>query len=131
MVDEPTVHVRYLVDDVAASVDFYTSHFGFTVHTSFPPAFADVVRGNLRLLLSGPTSSAGRAMDDGEVPHAGGWNRIHLITDDLDADVTRLLAAGVPFRNDVVRGPGGAQILAVDPSGNLVELFQPADHPPG
>ena len=131
MVDEPTVHVRYLVDDVAATVDFYTTHFGFTVNTDFPPVFADVVRGNLRLLLSGPTSSAGRAMADGEVPHAGGWNRIHLITDDLDADVTRLLAAGVPFRNDVVRGPGGAQILAVDPSGNLVELFQPADHPPG
>lgn len=129
MVDEPTVHVRYLVDDVAASVDFYTAHFGFAVHTSFPPAFADVVRGNLRLLLSGPASSAGRPMADGEVPHAGGWNRIHLITDDLDADVARLRDAGVPFRNDVVTGPGGAQILAVDPSGNLVELFQPAAPP--
>ena len=90
MVDEPTVHVRYLVDDVAASVDFYTTHFGFTVNTDFPPVFADVVRGNLRLLLSGPTSSAGRAMADGEVPRAGGWNRIHLHTDDLESDVARL-----------------------------------------
>lgn len=126
MVDEPTVHVRYLVDDVAASVDFYTTHFGFTVNTDFPPVFADVVRGNLRLLLSGPTSSAGRAMADGEVPRAGGWNRIHLHTDDLESDVARLREAGVPFRNDAVSGPGGTQILAVDPSGNLVELFQPA-----
>lgn len=129
MVDEPTVHVRYLVDDVAASVDFYTTHFGFTVHTSFPPAFADVVRGNLRLLLSGPTSSAGRAMADGEVPHAGGWNRIHLHTDDIEGDVARLREAGVPFRNEAISGPGGTQILAVDPSGNLVELFQPATPP--
>lgn len=129
MVDEPTVHVRYLVDDVAASVDFYTTHFGFTVNTDFPPVFADVVRGNLRLLLSGPTSSAGRAMADGEVPRAGGWNRIHLHTDDLESDVARLREAGVPFRNDAVSGPGGTQILAVDPSGNLVELFQPAAPP--
>ena len=129
MVDEPTVHVRYLVDDVAASVDFYTTHFGFTVNTDFPPVFADVVRGNLRLLLSGPTSSAGRAMADGEVPRAGGWNRIHLHTDDLESEVARLREAGVPFRNDAVSGPGGTQILAVDPSGNLVELFQPAAPP--
>ncbi len=122
---DDTVNVRYLVDDVAAAVDFYTSHFGFTVQTNFPPAFADVVRGHLRLLLSGPESSAGRAMADGERPRPGGWNRIHLLTDDLDAEIARLRREGVPFRNDVVTGPGGAQVLAVDPSGNLIELFQP------
>ena len=125
MPDADTVHVRYLVDDVAASVDFYTSHFGFTVGIS-SPAFADVTRGNLRLLLSGPQSSAGRAMTDGERPGPGGWNRIHLVVDDLEGEVARLAAEGVRFRNEVVNGPGGAQVLAVDPSGNFVELFQPA-----
>ena len=125
MAVEETVSVRYLVDDVAASIDFYTTHFGFTVNMSAAPAFADVQRGNLRLLLSGPQSSAGRAMADGEVPRAGGWNRIHFIVEDLDAEVDRLAAAGVPFRNEVVKGPGGAQVLALVPSGNLVELFQP------
>ena len=125
MPDTDTVNVRYLVDDVAASVDFYTRHFGFTVGISFPP-FADVMRGNLRLLLSGPLSSAGQAMTDGERPGPGGWNRIHLIVDDLDSEIARLTEEGVRFRNEVVTGPGGAQVLAVDPSGNLVELFQPA-----
>jgi catechol 2,3-dioxygenase-like lactoylglutathione lyase family enzyme len=123
--DIETVNVRYLVDDVAASTDYYTRHFGFTVGIS-SPAFADVTRGNLRLLLSGPQSSAGRAMTDGERPGPGGWNRIHLIVDDIDGEVARLKEEGVSFRNDVVSGPGGAQVLAVDPSGNLVELFQPA-----
>jgi catechol 2,3-dioxygenase-like lactoylglutathione lyase family enzyme len=125
MRDDATVNVRYLVDDVAAAVDFYTTHFGFTVRMSAAPAFADVVRGNLRLLLSGPQSSAGRPMADGARPGPGGWNRLHFLTDDLTADVERLRQAGVPFRNDVVTGPGGAQILAVDPAGNLIELFQP------
>ena len=120
------VNVRYMVDDVDAAVAFYTEHLGFEVRMSAAPAFADVLRGNLRLLLSGPASSAGRPMADGEVPGPGGWNRIHLITPDLDAEVERLRAAGVTFRNDVVEGPGGRQILVVDPSGNLVELFQPA-----
>jgi len=120
-----TVNVRYLVDDVAASVDFYTRHFGFTVGIN-SPAFADVTRGALRLLLSGSMSSAGRAMADGEVPRAGGWNRIHLIVDDVAAEVARLTDEGVRFRNDIVSGPGGSQVLAIDPSGNLVELFQPA-----
>lgn len=128
MPDDDTVNVRYLVDDVARSVDFYTRHFGFTVGIS-SPAFADVTRGNLRLLLSGPQSSAGRAMTDGERPGPGGWNRIHLIVEDLDREVARLTEEGVPFRNTVVTGPGGAQVLAVDPSGNLVELFQPAAAP--
>ena len=125
MPDADIVNVRYLVDDVDACVDYYTRHFGFTVGIQ-SPAFADVTRGNLRLLLSGPASSAGRAMTDGERPGPGGWNRIHLIVDDLDREVARLNAEGVRFRNDVVKGPGGAQVLAVDPSGNLVELFQPA-----
>jgi catechol 2,3-dioxygenase-like lactoylglutathione lyase family enzyme len=120
-----TVSVRYIVDDVAAAVDFYTRHFGFVVNTNYP-AFADVVRGNLRLLLSGPQSSAGRPMADGVRPEPGGWNRIHFITDDLDAEVARLKTEGVPFRNDVITGPGGRQILAQDPAGNLIELFQPA-----
>lgn len=129
MADDPTtelVSVRYLVDDVAASLEFYTRHLGFRVLSSAVPAFADVARGNLRLLLSGPLSSAGRAMADGEQPRAGGWNRIHLVVADLDAEVARLRSEGVVFRNDVVTGPGGAQVLAVDPSGNLIELFQPA-----
>ncbi len=125
MPDENIVNVRYLVDDVAAAVDFYAGHFGFTVGLSVP-AFADVTRGNLRLLLSGPQSSAGRAMTDGERPVPGGWNRIHLIVEDLDREIARLSEEGVSFRNEVVRGPGGAQVLAIDPSGNFVELFQPA-----
>jgi catechol 2,3-dioxygenase-like lactoylglutathione lyase family enzyme len=124
MADPEIVNVRYLVDDVAASVEFYTRHFGFTVGIS-SPAFADVHHGNLRLLLSGPQSSAGRAMTDGERPGPGGWNRIHLIVEDLEAEVARLTDEGVRFRNEVVTGPGSAQVLAVDPSGNFVELFQP------
>jgi len=120
-----TVNVRYMVDDVDAAVDFYITHFGFTLRSSAAPAFADVVRGNLRLLLSGPKSSAGRAMADGERPGPGGWNRIHLVVDDLAAEVARLRAAGVAFRNDIVTGPGGQQILLDDPAGNPIELFQP------
>jgi catechol 2,3-dioxygenase-like lactoylglutathione lyase family enzyme len=126
MTTDDMVNVRYLVDDVAESIDFYTTHFGFEVLTSVAPAFADVARGNLRLLLSGPQSSAGRPMTDGERPCAGGWNRIHLIVDDLDAEIDRLTSEGVAFRNDVVTGPGGSQVLARDPSGNFIELFQPA-----
>ena len=125
MPDADTVNVRYLVNDVAAATDFYTRHFGFTVGIS-SPAFADVTRGNLRLLLSGPQSSAGRAMSDGERPCPGGWNRIHLIVEDVQSEVDRLTAEGVPFRNEIVSGPGGSQVLACDPSGNLIELFQPA-----
>ena len=121
-----TVNVRYMVADVEAAVDWYTKHLGFEQLTNYAPAFADVKRGALRLLLSGPTSSAGRPMPDGERPGPGGWNRIHLIVEDLAAEVERLRAAGVEFRNDVVTGPGGSQILIKDPSGNFVELFQPA-----
>jgi catechol 2,3-dioxygenase-like lactoylglutathione lyase family enzyme len=120
------VNVRYMVDDVDAAIEFYTNHLGFEVRTSAAPAFADVTRGNMRLLLSGSASSAGRPMSDGTKPGPGGWNRIHLIVDDLDSEVARLRDAGLSFRNDVVTGPGGSQILLVDPSGNFVELFQPA-----
>jgi len=121
-----TVNVRYMVNDVEAAVAWYTQHFGFELISNQAPAFADIALGSLRLLLSGPTSSAGRPMPDGERPRPGGWNRIHLIVDDLAAEVERLRASGAQFRNDIVSGPGGSQILLVDPSGNLVELFQPA-----
>ena len=123
---EDLVNVRYMVDDVEAAVDFYTSHFGFEPGLNAAPAFAEVMRGHLRLLLSGPKSSAGRPMPDGRQPEPGGWNRIHLIVDDIDGEVERLRGAGLAFRNDIVSGPGGSQVLIIDPSGNLVELFQPA-----
>jgi catechol 2,3-dioxygenase-like lactoylglutathione lyase family enzyme len=123
---EDLVNVRYMVDDVDAAVDFYTSHFGFEPGLNAAPAFAEVLRGHLRLLLSGPKSSAGRPMPDGRTPEPGGWNRIHLIVDDIAGEVERLRDAGLTFRNDIVSGPGGQQILLDDPSGNPVELFQPA-----
>lgn len=123
------VSVRYMVDDVPAAVAFYTKFLGFEVLTSFP-AFADVARGKLRLLLSGPKSSAAQPMPDGARPGPGGWNRIHLIVDDIEAEVSRLRAAGAPFRNEILEGPGGKQILLEDPSGNVVELFQPAAQKP-
>ena len=126
MSHDETVNVRYMVDDVDESIAFYTKQLDFEVLTSAVPAFADVKRGNLRLLLSGPKSSAGRAMPDGAQPGPGGWNRIHFIVDDIDKDVARLRDAGATFRNDIVEGPGGKQILLLDPSGNVIELFQPA-----
>lgn len=126
---DPMISVRYLVDDVQASIDFYTEHLGFELRTSAAPAFADVARGQLRLLLSGPASSAGRPMADGATPGPGGWNRLHFVLDDLDAEVARLRQAGLTFRNDAISGPGGTQILLEDPSGNLVELFQPRNVP--
>ena len=119
-----TVNVRYMVRDVEEAVAWYTGHLGFALLSKHAPAFADVARGSLRLLLSGPASSAGRAMPDGERPVPGGWNRIHLIVDDLDAEVARLRGVGAEFRNDVVEGPAGKQILLLDPSGNVVELFE-------
>ena len=126
MTEDPMVSVRYMVDDVQESIDFYTKHFGFEVRMSAAPAFADVARGHLRLLLSGPASSAGRPMPDGTKPGPGGWNRIHLIVEDIDAEVARLREVGATFRNEVLEGPGGKQILLLDPAGNVVELFQPA-----
>jgi catechol 2,3-dioxygenase-like lactoylglutathione lyase family enzyme len=116
-----------MVDDVETAIDFYTTHLGFELRSNPGPAFADVTRGNLRLLLSGPNSSAGRPMPDGRKPGPGGWNRIHLLVDDLGSEVDRLRAAGLSFRNDIVTGPGGSQILLEDPFGNVVELFQPAE----
>ena len=121
----PTVNVRYMVDDVDAAVAFYTARLGFKLISKTLPAFADVALGDLRLLLSGPASSAGRPMPDGRRPAPGGWNRIHLIVDDLSAQVERLRSAGVPFRSEIVTGPGGSQIVLDDPSGNPIELFQP------
>ena len=121
------VSVRYMVDDVDEAVAFYTKMLGFEVLTHFAPAFADVKLGNLRLLLAGPTSSAGRPMADGATPGPGGWNRIHLLVDDLGAEVDRLRTEGARFRNDIVVGPGGKQVLLEDPSGNFVELFEPAN----
>ena len=127
---DTTVNVRYMVNDVDAAVAWYTQHLGFALLSNAAPAFADVKRGSLRLLLAGTTSSAGRPMPDGTKPEPGGWNRIHLIVDDLPAEVARLRAAGVEFRNDIVSGPGGSQILFEDPSGNVAELFQPAERAP-
>lgn len=126
MPTDEIVNVRYMVDDVDEAIAFYTDLLGFELLTSAAPAFADVKRGNLRLLLSGPKSSAGRPMSDGAQPGPGGWNRIHLLVDELDREVARLDDAGATFRNAVVEGPGGRQILLLDPSGNFVELFQPA-----
>jgi catechol 2,3-dioxygenase-like lactoylglutathione lyase family enzyme len=125
-VTEDLVSVRYMVNDVQESIDFYTRHFGFELRSSAAPAFADVVRGRLRLLLAGPDSSAGRPMPDGRKPAPGGWNRIHVIVEDIDGEVQRLRNAGLTFRNEIVSGPGGKQILVDDPSGNPIELFQPA-----
>ena len=122
-----TVNVRYMVNDVEEAIEFYTKLFDFEVLTSAAPAFADVQRGNLRLFLSGPKSSAGRPMPDGAQPEPGGWNRIHFIVDDLEAEVNRLRSSGATFRNEIVSGPGGKQILLLDPSGNVVELFEPAN----
>jgi len=130
MPENDLVSVRYMVDDVEESIDFYTRHFGFAVRHRALPAFADVVRGRLRLLLAGPRSSAGRPMPDGRKPGPGGWNRIHFIVDDIAAEVERLRSAGVEFRNDIISGPGGRQILLDDPSGNPIELFQPAEQAP-
>ena len=126
MPTDETVNVRYMVDDVDGAIEFYSKLLGFEILTSAAPAFADVKRGNLRLLLSGPASSAGRPMPDGRTPGPGGWNRIHFIVDDIEAEVTRLRDAGATFRNDILTGPGGKQILLEDPSNNVVELFQPA-----
>ena len=124
--EDQIVSVRYMVDDVERARDFYVGLFGFEVGLDAPPAFAEVTRGNLRLLLAGPKSSAGRPMPDGRRPEPGGWNRLHFVVDDIEGEVERLRAAGATFRNEIISGPGGRQILLDDPSGNPIELFQPA-----
>lgn len=123
---ESVVNVRYMVGDVQEAADWYVGLMGFSRLPNASPAFAAVERGPLRLLLSGKASSAGRPMPDGRQPEPGGWTRFQIIVEDLAAEVDRLRGEGVTFRNDIVTGPGGSQILAEDPSGNLVELFQPA-----
>jgi predicted enzyme related to lactoylglutathione lyase len=123
---DTTVNVRYMVNDVTAAVEFYTKYLGFTVLTNYAPAFCDVKRGNLRLLLSGKESSAGRKMPDGTIPVPGGWNRFQIVVSDLDSEVAKIKEQGLKFRNEIIKGPGGSQILLPDPSGNLIELFEPA-----
>jgi catechol 2,3-dioxygenase-like lactoylglutathione lyase family enzyme len=125
-VTDEKVSVRYMVDDVDQAIEFYAGQFGFEPGHNASPAFAEVIRGNLRLLLAGPKSSAGRPMPDGRQPGPGGWNRIHFVVEDIAAEVKRLRVAGVSFRNEIISGPGGQQILLEDPSGNPIELFQPA-----
>lgn len=125
-IHDDVVSVRYMVDDVEAAVAFYTGHFGFEPLMNAAPAFAAVTRGHLRLLLAGPGSSAGRPMPDGRQPGPGGWNRLHFVVDDIEAEVETLRANGVNFRNDILKGPGGSQIVLDDPAGNPVELFQSA-----
>jgi predicted enzyme related to lactoylglutathione lyase len=120
-----TVSIRYMIDDVPSAVKFYTTYLGFELEIDSSPAFASVTRDGVRLLLSGKTSSGRRAMSDGREPVPGGWNRIHIQVDDLAAEVERLRDAGLKFRNEVITGPGGSQIILDDPSGNPVELFQP------
>lgn len=122
-----TVSIRYMIDDVPAAIKFYTTHLGFAVDMDASPAFASVSRDGVRLLLSGKTSSGRRAMPDGREPVPGGWNRIHIQVDDLAAEVQRLRSAGLRFRNDIVTGPGGSQIILDDPCSNPIELFQPAE----
>jgi catechol 2,3-dioxygenase-like lactoylglutathione lyase family enzyme len=120
------VSVRYMIDDVPAAIAFYTTLLGFTLDVDASPAFAAVSRDGVRLLLSGEGSSGKRPLADGRRQVAGGWNRIHLEVSDLESEVKRLRDQGVPFRtNDIVRGPGGAQVIIDDPSGNPIELFQP------
>lgn len=120
------VNIRYMVEDVAKSIEFYVNYLGFTIMSNHSPAFADVTRGNLRLLLSGRTSSGGRPMPDGTLPSSGGWNRFQIIVSDLKTEVERLKTQGLNFRNEIITGPGGSQILLLDPSGNVIELFEPA-----
>ena len=120
------VSVRYMIVDVPAAMEFYTTVLGFTLEHDASPAFAAVSRDGVRVLLSGEGSSGKRPLPDGRRQVSGGWNRIHLQVTDLEAEVKRLRAAGVPFRtNEIVSGPGGAQVIIDDPSGNPIELFQP------
>lgn len=117
--------VRYLVDEVEASIAFYCDLLGFELVQQFGPAMAIIQHGDLTLWLAGPMASARKPMPDGTRPEPGGWARIVLTVDDLAATVAALQAKGARFRNDILSGPGGQQVLCLDPSGNLIELFQP------
>ena len=120
------VSVRYIVNDVDVAILFYTDMLGFKVEMHPAPGFACLSRDNLRLLLNRPgAGGAGQAMPDSQRPAPGGWNRIHWIVDDIHAEYSRLKAAGCEFRNEILSGPGGSQVLLLDPSGNVIELFQP------
>ena len=118
--------VRYIVDDVNTAIEFYVSNLGFRLEQQFGPAMAILERGDLTLWVAGPKASASQPMPDGSKPAPGGWSRFVLLVDDLEDFVSRLKLDGVPFKNDILAGPGGKQILCHDPSGNVVELFQPA-----
>jgi catechol 2,3-dioxygenase-like lactoylglutathione lyase family enzyme len=118
--------VRYLVKDVEASIEFYTKHFGFSLLEKMGPAFAMIEKDDLQIWLSGPQSSAARAMPDGSVPQAGGWNRFVIEVENIEILVSTMKTEGIAFRNEIITGPGGKQILAEDPSGNPIEIFQPA-----
>jgi catechol 2,3-dioxygenase-like lactoylglutathione lyase family enzyme len=126
--DQTKATVRYMIDDVSAAIDFYTIQLGFAVESEALPAFAAITRGPLRLLLSGPGSSGRRPMPDGRQTSPGGWNRIQIPVTDLVKEVERLRAAGLRFRNEIISGVGGSQIILDDPFGNPIELFQPASH---
>lgn len=118
--------IRYLVTDVEKSIGFYTKYLGFELLEQMGPAFAIVSKGDLSLWLSGPQTSAARPMPDGRKPGPGGWNRLVIEVEDIETLVASMKSAGVLFRNDILTGPGGRQILAEDPSGNPIEIFQPA-----
>jgi catechol 2,3-dioxygenase-like lactoylglutathione lyase family enzyme len=122
-----TVSVRYIVDDLAATTDFYVSHLGFELDVA-TPAFAALLKDSLKLLLSAKNSAGGKPMSGGAAQSAGGWNRIMLTVDDINAEIARLKALGIGFRGDAVTGPAGSLIVFDDPSGNPIELFQPAAH---
>ena len=118
--------VRYIVDDVNTAIEFYVSNLGFKLDQQFGPAMAILQRGDLTLWVAGPKASASKPMPDGSKPVPGGWSRFVLTVDDLEDFVSRLKQDGVQFKNDILQGPGGKQILCLDPSGNVIELFQPA-----
>jgi predicted enzyme related to lactoylglutathione lyase len=120
------IRIRYIVNDVDKAVEFYTSNFDFRLEQQFGPVIAILERDGIQLLVSGPKASASRPMPDGSKPSPGGWSRFQIIVDDIESDVSRLKQNGVQFKNDIIENQGRKQILCLDPSGNLVELFQPA-----
>ncbi len=120
------IRIRYIVNDVDEAVKFYTSNLDFHLEQHFGPAVAILERDGVRLIVSGPKSSAGRPMPDGSKPSPGGWSRFQIVVDDIESEVSRLKQNGVEFKSDIIEGGGRKQILCLDPSGNLVELFQPS-----